>query len=61
MTTEQRLADLERQVAELTASLRRVAVLAVGLSVAEEMPGRDLVAAAARRPRHLQVVSGGRR
>jgi hypothetical protein len=65
-TTEQRLADLEREVAELKASLRRVAVQATALMTLEEIfPGRRQVgpgpAAPSGRPRHLQAVQGGRR
>ncbi len=56
----ERLDDLERQVAELTASLRRVAVQATTLITLEEMylGRREGLGSAAppRRPRHLQVV-----
>ena len=64
-TTEQRIAELERQVAELKASLKRVAVQAAALMTLEEMAlgrRRDLgPAVPPRRPRHLTVVSGGAR
>jgi hypothetical protein len=61
----ERLAGLEREVAELRAALKRVAVQAATLMTLEEITlgyRRDLSPAAPpRRPRHLQLVDGGAR
>ncbi len=62
--TEQRLADLERRVAELTASLEEVAAKAAVVRTLNEMRLDRLAdvrpAVPPRRPRHLHAVGGAR-
>ena len=61
-TPEQRIADLEAQVAELSAVVRRLALEAATIRTLEEMflarRGGSPPAAPAHRPRHLHVAGG---
>ena len=62
---EQRIADLEQQLAALTATVKQLALEAIALRTIEEMyfnrPRAPRPAAPARRPGHLQVLEGGAR
>jgi hypothetical protein len=58
--TGQRVADLERQVAELTETVRKLAVMAATIQTLAEMRVQRLDPwPPAARPRRLHVVNGG--
>jgi hypothetical protein len=63
--TEQRVADLERQLADLRAEVKAVREQAGVIRAFEEVRAMylegDGTPAAPRRPRHLRAVSGGAR
>ena len=59
--TDQRVADLERQVAELTASVHEIAMLWTIEDVLMGRPAGRQPVAPARRPRHLHAVNGDAR